>query len=114
MIKPRYRYLKRVCSSDEGATYLPRDCKLFVNSFGSEETVNVFLEGFLEFLLENDIFPVSLLNLRPKSMVLSPEALIIDPYLIVELIGPGANADEEGTSRVLRTWGIYSIQSLFT
>lgn len=93
-----------MCSIDSVRTHLPRDRKLLVDSLRAEEPKDIFLETLLEIFLEDDIFPVGLLNINPKSSVLRPKALVEDPDLIVELLAPKACAKDEGTGWFLRTF----------
>jgi hypothetical protein len=74
--------------------YLPRESESLVGIFGREEAKYVLLYSPLEVVFEDYIIPTGLLNLLPKASILHP-ALIVDPYLLMELVSPKAGSQEE-------------------
>jgi hypothetical protein len=116
--------------------YLPRDREVLVDLLRLEEAIYVLLDLVLEILLyalsscrkcrwhatnlvEDDVLPVSLLQLQPHSPVLAPEALkavkiwpeykrtksdlVEDEDLVMQSILPDASGKDEVSRPVLRT-----------
>lgn len=70
--------------------HLPRESERLVGILGGKETEDVLLYCLLEVGLEDYVLPAGFLDLSPKASVLHP-ALIIDPYVIMELICPNTD-----------------------
>ena len=75
--------------------YLPWNLEFCVDVLGRKETENIFLERCLEILIENDVFPIRFLNLRPQPWVLVPESLVKHPYFVVQSLGPASRSNEQ-------------------
>lgn len=78
-----------------GGQYLPRDLEIQVNALGRKEAKNILLERGLEILIEDDIFPIRLLDLLPQPWVLVPETLVEDPDLVVRDLGPASCGNKQ-------------------
>jgi hypothetical protein len=78
-----------------GGQYLPRDLEVQVDTLGRKEAKNVLLKHGLEISIEDDIFPIRLLDLLPQPCVLSPDTLVENPDFIVQGMEPASCGNKQ-------------------
>ena len=69
-------------------TDLPWHGETFVEVLTTEETFHVVHDMFFELLLEDDLFPLRLLDLDPELVALLPVSIVEEEDLLVQLCLP--------------------------
>lgn len=75
------------------AVYLPRNSEVLVQCLRVKEAIDILTQSVFEFLLEDDIVPVRLLNLDPEVVILVPIALVVYEDLLMELVEPRSSCN---------------------
>ena len=90
-------------------TYLPGNSKLLVHRLRSKETIYVLLQALLKIIFQDDIFPVGLLNFRPKTVIFGPKTLVEHPNFIMQLLASDTSGENKISCGVFGPFVQYKI-----
>ena len=78
----------------DSLTHLPGNSEFLVDLSTAEKAGDVALNGGLELVIENDVFPVRFLDLQPQGVILYPP-LLENENLFTKFGGPGSGGKQE-------------------